>query len=544
MGHETLIDQLNQWLEEQEGEQFEFKEAKNKYSSDKLAKYSSALANEGGGRIVLGVTDSRPRKVVGTNAFKQPDRTRRTLMEKIPLRIDCLEIPHPDGRVLVFEVPSHPIGTPIKYEGRYWSREADSLVPLSEDKLRIIFSQGGHDFSAEVCHGAGIQDLDSNAIENFRRRWTDKSKNKKLAALSKEQLLTDAEVLLGNGLTYAALILFGSKQALGKYLGQAEIVFEYRSSNASGPAQQRKEFRRGFFSCYEELWDIINLRNDLQHFQEGLFVLDIPTFEEQSVREAILNAVSHRDYQLGGNVFVRQHPRKLIIESPGGFPVGITPDNILDRQSPRNRRIAEVFAKCGLVERSGQGMNLMFERSIQQGKPKPDFNGTDNFNVVLTLYGQVQDLYFVQFLEKVGHETTASFGTHDFLVIDLVHREQPVHAFLNSNLHKLLELGILESIGRGRGTRYILSRRFYASIRKKGTYTRKKGLGREHNKGLILKHVTDNAKDGSKMEDFRQVLPGCTRGQIHSILKELKKENKIKVEGRTRGALWYPRDNN
>jgi len=104
----------------------------------------------------------------------------------------------------------------------------------------------------------------------------------------------------------------------------------------------------------------VNLRNDRQHYQEGLFVFDIPTFNERVVREALLNAVSHRNYQMSGSVFVRQYKERLVIESPGGFPAGVTLENILDRQSPRNRRIAEILAKCGLVERSGQGMNLIY----------------------------------------------------------------------------------------------------------------------------------------------------------------------------------------
>src|SRR5699024_5181143 len=111
-------------------------------------------------------------------------------------------------------------------------------------------------------------------------------------------------------------------------------------------------FREGFFNFYDELWRQINLRNDNQDFQEGLFVTPIATFSERPVREAILNAVSHRDYQLGGSVFIRQYPRRLEIDSPGGFPLGINVDNIIDRQNPRNRRVAEIFGRCGLVERS------------------------------------------------------------------------------------------------------------------------------------------------------------------------------------------------
>lgn len=94
--------------------------------------------------------------------------------------------------------------------------------------------------------------------------------------MSDEQLLIDCEAIVPEGITYAALVLFGTRQALGRFLSQSEIVFEYRFSNASGPAAQRVEFREGFFSCYQRIWDLINLRNNFQHYQAGLFVFDIP----------------------------------------------------------------------------------------------------------------------------------------------------------------------------------------------------------------------------------------------------------------------------
>ena len=174
----------------------------------------------------------------------------------------------------------------------------------------------------------------------------------------------------------------------------------------------------------DELWRLVNLRNDLQHFQQRLFVWDVPTFNERVVRESVLNAVSHRDYRSGGSIFVRQYPRRIEIVSPGGFPPGITPDNVLWQQNPRNRRIAEVLSKCGLVERAGQGFDLIFRECIRQSKPLPDFSRTDAHFVWLTLRGEIQDPEFLRFLEEIGHEKMADFSTEDFLVVDLVHREQ------------------------------------------------------------------------------------------------------------------------
>ena len=260
-------------------------------------------------------------------------------------------------------------------------------------------------------------------------------------SLSQEQLLRDCEAVIDEDrITYAALALFGKRTALGKFLPQAEIVFEYRSSNASGPANQREEFRVGFFSCYNRLWELINLRNDKQHYQEGFFVYDIPTFNERVVREAILNAVSHRNYQMGGSVFIRQYQDRLVVESPGGFPNGITIENILDRQSPRNRRIAEILALCGLVERSGQGMNLMYEWSIKEAKQLPDFTGTDQDFVKLTLNGMVLDEKMLSLINRIGDERMESLTTGDFLVINAMYHAESIPQNLRQNLKRLENL--------------------------------------------------------------------------------------------------------
>ena len=544
----VTLEQLHELINSMEGETLEFKAARNSYNFETLAKYCAALSNEGGGKMVLGVTDKRPRRVVGTRAFEQPERTRSGLIQALNLRIDCSEICHADGRVLVFEIPTHPLGTPVGYKGVFLVREGDGLAPMSGDCLRGIFAESGHDFSADACPGASIADLDPQAIDEFRQRWIAKAGRadnsasaNRLGNLSVEQLLHDIEAIGDDGITFAALVLFGTHQALGKYLGQSEVIFEYRSSEASGPAQHRKEYRQGFFSFYDDLWDTINLRNDIQHYQDGLFVLDIPTFSERPVREAILNAISHRDYQLAGSVFIRQYARRLVVESPGGLPVGVTVENILDSQLPRNRRIATILGTCGLVERSGQGVNLMFEQSIQHGKPVPDFTGTGQYQVVLTLDGQIRDPRFLQFLEKVGREKLESFSTRDFVLLDLVHREQPVPDHLRHRLQVLAEKGVIETFGRGRGTRHVLSRRYYAFAKKKGLYTRKRGLDRETNKALLLKHIRDNAASGSSLKELMQVLPALSARQIQRLVRELRATGQVHNVGVTRATLWYPR---
>ena len=528
----TLTDIINA----KEGENYQFKEAKNRFDFGEAEKCCCALANCGGGRLVFGITDKRPRQVVGSEAFPQPERTRKGLMEKLKIMVDFQLFEKDNKQVLVFEVASRPLGLPIQAGGIAWWYDGDSLIPMPEDIRRKIYNETGFDFSGSICPSAEISDLDNSAIEAFREKWIEKSGNNRLSSFSQEQLLRDSGAINDDGVTYAALVLFGKKESLDKYLPQSEIIFEYRSSNASGPANQREEFRVGFFACFNQLWELINLRNDIQHYQEGFFVFDIPTFNEKAVREAILNAVSHRNYQFAGSVFIRQFPDKLLIESPGGFPNGISVDNILDRQVPRNRKIAEILALCGLVERSGQGMNIIYETSVKEAKPLPDFSGTDDSFVSLTLNGLVLDQNMLSLINKIGNERLDILATLDFLTINSMFYNRDLTASMRSRLRHLTEMGIVEHVGR---KKYVLARSLYSAAGKPGVHTRKVGLDRETNKQLLLMHIRNSGEEGSPLNELQQVLPALNRGQIQSLLRELKKENQIHCIGNTKAARWF-----
>ncbi len=535
----TSPEEFQACLAAPEGSRVECKEAKTRYDFEELVKYCAALANEGGGVFVLGVTDKRPRTVIGTAAFREPGRTEAGLYEQLRQRIPIEEYFHEGKRVLLVHVPGHLPGTAWQWKGTFWMRAGDSLVPMTDDQLRRIHGESGPDFSAEICERAQTRDLDPAAIEVLRNLWQRKSPGQDIVHRTPEQVLADAEVTVGGELTYAALILLGKREALGRYLGQAETIFEYRPNEAAGPAAERHEFRQGFLPILDEIWRLINQRNDLQHFQQGPFVWDVPTFNERTIREAVLNAVSHRDYRHGGSVFVRQYPRRIEIVSPGGLPPGITPENILWQQNPRNRRIAEVLGRCGLVERSGQGYDLMFRECIRQSKHLPDLSRTDAHWVWLTLHGEIQDPRFLSFLEEIGQERTSAFTTDDFLVIDLIRREEHLPDDLRPRIEHLLEQGVIERVGRGRGTRLLLSRRFYRHVGKSGVYTRKRGLDRETNKALLVRHIESSEPDGARLEELRQVLPALSPSQIQVLLRELREQGAIHVHGRTRRARWF-----
>jgi ATP-dependent DNA helicase RecG len=304
--------------------------------------------------------------------------------------------------------------------------------------------------------------------------------------------------------------------------------------------QQREEFRIGFFACFDKIWELINLRNDKQHYQEKVQIFDISTFNERIVREAILNSVAHRNYQNAGSIFVTQYRDRLIVENPGGFPNGVTVENILDCQSPRNRRLAEVFALCGLVERAGQGMNLIYELSVRESKQLPDFTGTDAFKVKLTLNGLMLDERLVKLLKQITNEQSVVLTTDDFLIINALFHGQQLGENLLRRAPYLADNGIIEKVG---AKQYVLARSFYELTGTTGVRTRKVGLDKETNKTLILRHIQGNGAKGTPFGELQQVLPSHSRRQIQGLLYELSEEKLIKVVGATSSAKWYPTGN-
>lgn len=535
----VTLDDLRGWMLDEEAEHLEFKEAKGDFGFDKLRDYCAALANEGGGRLVLGVTDRRPRRVVGSTAFAQLQKTKADLLQQLRIRVEVTELVHEARRVLVFDVPAHPLGMPLYSGAKLQMRGGEGLIPMSPDMQLRILSEAVRDYSAQVCLGADIGSLDEQAIATLRTRWHRKSGRADLLTTGTDQLLSDAELITQAGVTVAALVLLGSRRAVTDLLPQAEVVFEYRSSEAAGAAQDRREFTGGFFLFDDKLWQMVNLRNDKQHYQDGLFVWDIQTFTEDVVREAILNAVSHRDYRLGGSVFVRQYSRRLEVVSPGGFPEGVSPANIIWQQNPRNRRIADVLKKCGMVERSGQGANVMFESTIRESKSVPDYSKSDDSQVFLTLDGTVQDVRFLQYLERAAKETQFSFSTEDLLVLNVLRTSGRVPDQLTGRVPALREAGLVEAVGRGGGTRYMLSKRLYIQLGEPAAYTRRRGLDRQTNKELLLQHLRDFGKAGVRLQQLCGVLPSLSYSQVRSLLKELQIEHRVQVRGRTRAGRWY-----
>jgi ATP-dependent DNA helicase RecG len=305
-----------------------------------------------------------------------------------------------------------------------------------------------YDFSASVCEKATLADISPEAVDIFRTRCIQKNSsetansNSSETANSGEQLLRDVGAITPDGITYAALILFGTEAGLRKHLSQSEIIFEYRHSNRPGPASAREEFKVGLFSCFDRLWELIALRNDLNFYQEGFFMIPIPSYNRLVVSEAILNAVSHRNYQLSGSIIIKQYVDRLDIENPGGFLKGVTKENLLYRQAPRNRLITELLERSGLVLRAGQGMDLIYSLCIKESKELPNFLDSDEWAFRMRLSGGRIDGRFLSILKKIENVMVRALSVEELMAINSLYWHEDAGLDLDKYMIRLGEMAI------------------------------------------------------------------------------------------------------
>ena len=400
----------------------EFKEAKHNFDynggSHKDPKerrhcilgYVAALANEKGGRLVFGMHDNRPHNVVGTTFGEgKLGALEDAIYQKLQIRVKIDEIFEPSKddpnrkRVIIFNVPSRPIGKMLKFEGVPLMRTGESLREMSDSEMLKILTEQEPDYSAKVCEGLTMDDLDPKAIEVMKQKYAEKNENPGFESVSDEQALSDLDLMENGKLNYAALVLLGKTKAIRKYMPQNNVVIEYRMDPASIQFDDRIEIQQPLFLAVETIWAYINQPslNRQMHISEGAYIFDIKLFNKETIREAVLNAITHRSMIVQNDVVIKQSPAELTITNAGGFPIGVDKSNVLTVNStPRSKRLAEVLQKTGLVEKSGQGVDKMFTNCIMEAKPLPDFSATDDYQVSLTLRTVILDVPFLVYIRQ------------------------------------------------------------------------------------------------------------------------------------------------
>lgn len=516
-----------------EDEHTERKSAANNYNLKDIYSYVVALSNEGGGHLILGVRDDG--SIGGTKAFNDIQKLKIDVLHqpkisrRIRIEVDVFTIE--SKRVIIITVPSRHRGEPDSYGGAFLMRSGESLVGMNHDMIKDIIAEDVSDFSSDIIEGLGDDAFDAKAIEVARLLWMRKSGNDNIEVMSPDEVVQGLGLKDERGITRAGLILLGRENCISRLQSNAEVVWEYRRKSSDVQYASRIDYRKAAILYLEDLWIQIDARNEVAHVSEGFLVRDIPAFTETTIRESVLNAITHRDYQDQGSVYIRQSSEDMIIESPGGFIAGITPENIMRAASkPRNRLIAEVFQKLGLVERSGQGVDKIFVDSISFGKGQPSYEASTPYEVKLIVNAQVQDFQFIKYLDKVSRDAGISLSPSDYVLLEKVRLGLINSMSSDTGLAKLSAAGVIEKSRRGRYTKPMLAKRFYSAMNKPGEYTRQRGLDARQKKQLIITHLENFPK--AYVNDIDEALGfEVKRSTLNSYLKGLRNEGKIEFIG-------------
>lgn len=500
--------------------------------------YVVALANEKGGRLILGMEDAYPHVVVGSDfAIGETGALEDEIYERLHIRIRTEELYDDSGlRVLVFNVPSRPIGKALRFEGVPLMRIGDSLREMDDAEYLSIISEQDPDFSAKICEGLTIDDLDPQAVQNMRKRIADQRNRKDILTLPLTQLLHDLLLIDDDGkLKYATLLLLGKEEAIMKYLPQANVVIEYRNSHSQVRYAARQEYRLPLFVAIDKIWDYINqpASNPLLHINNLPQIIDCPAFNKETVREAVINAMIHRSLQMNSDIFIKIFPDMLEISNPGGFPFGVNIGNILTiNSSPRSRLMAEAIEKTGLIERSGQGVDTMFINCIKEGKPLPDYSFTDDYQVNLRLYAQIPDDAFYLFAQDICQQADLlqELNVFDWLALHFVWKSR-VDAATTESLEKLEKMNLLvkdDYFGYTLGERYLL---FKPNVR---------AAAEDINLNLILRvYNVTRRKGDAAMSEYVSALDGIlTQKQVRNLITSLIAKQLLKPKGNARATRY------
>lgn len=389
-------------------DKIEFKEAKNQYNYNNGRKsvlgYVCALANEGGGILAFGIKETKPYTLVNSQAYVgRLGQLEQNIYRDKGIRVKVNELFDEDNnRVVIIEIPSRPIGKMLYYDDVALMRVGDRLERMNEEMYASIVMEKEPDFSAKICPEFTLGDIDENAVAILKDRYAFKQNNPEFRELSTEQVLNDLNLMTNGGITYAALILLGTEEALVAYLPNAQINIEYRKTPEQTHFDKRYPYLKPLFVGIDDIWLQLNARNLDHKINEGPYKIDIPYFNEEVIREAALNAIAHRDYTINSEIVIKQSPDKITITNAGGFPKGVNLENLLTINStPRSRLLTEILERTGLVERSGQGVDKIFRITLSEGKPQPDYSKSDLFQVELTLNAAMQDKAFAMFMNDV-----------------------------------------------------------------------------------------------------------------------------------------------
>ncbi len=550
--------ELEKLIRSGESPTLEFKSDRRQISDREIYEEVVAQANTSGGCLLIGVEDdgritgAQPRHETATDPAKLRAAIFNNTVPNVNTRIEVVK--HPSGPVIVIEVDSYPevcataagkcLHRVIGADGK---PQSVPLYPRDQRSRRTDL--GLIDFSAQTMDSAAFENLDPLEFERLKQTVARLRGDRTLLELSNEEIAKALRLVetKGNRLVpnVAGLLLLGREDTLMELLPSHEMHFQV--IDAQGNVKVNDCFRRPLLAALQELESRFSARNEEREVMVGLFRVPVPDYPQEGFREAVNNAVLHRDYSRLDAVYVQWQADHLLISSPGGFPQGVTVDNILVHEpKPRNPRLADAFRRIGLIEQTGRGVDKIFMGQVRYGRPLPDYTRTDSTGVRVVLRGGKPSLEFAGFVYQQDKEGTP-LNLDELIILNTLFLERRVDSqtagrFIQKGtaegravLERLNERGLVEARGERKGRVYHLSSKVYAKLGGTPAYVRTRGFEAIQQEQMVISALeTDGKITRKKVSELCQI----NDSQAYRLLHKMLTDKTLDLHGKGRGAYY------
>ena len=534
-----------------ENEVAEFKEARSNFSFNDIGNYFSALSYEANLRglteawLIFGISDNK--EFIGTEFRKQGglQNLKREIVNGTNERLTFVEIYEllMNGyRVIAFQIPPAIRGIPTTWQGAAYAREHESISPLPMNKLDLIRSQIGIDWSKEIVEGATLDDLDAEAVkrarELFSKRQSDRKKAQEiLKKLSDIEVLNKAGITIKGKITITALILLGKNESNYFFDGFIPRI-TWTLYNADKSVKAYEHFDMPLLLAVDKVYSRIrNVKYRYIAGQQTLFPDEVNQYEPEMIKEILNNCIAHQDYRMRGKINVEEFEDKLVFINEGDF----IPETIEQALEPgykppyyRNVFLCNAMVNLYMIDTNSMGIPMMYQIQRDKCFPLPTYDLDTTNRVKVTVYGKILDKNYTQLLysnEELDIQTV--------FLLDKVQKKETVS---KENLKVLRKQGLVE----GRYPNLFVSFKVADTVEQKADYIRNKGLDDDICKQLITKSL-ETMGEASKqdlMKVLEKALPEVLSEnqkskKVSNLLQIMKKDGVIAVRGTNRYAKWY-----
>ena len=548
------VQQLSKLISQGETLTVEFKSDLKSLPDRDLLAVVVSLANTEGGELLLGVEDDG--RITGLHANHInisgiPSLVANKTNPAISIRVERFELQGksiariivPKSRQLVSTSDGLLVRRRLKLDG---TPEAVPFYP--HEFIQRQSSLGLVDPSAMLMEQITVDQLDPLQRLRLRNAIKKYGGEQSLFSLADEELDGALGLVMDHQgkkcPTVAGVLILGSETLLRRYLPAYEVAFQVLRGT---DVRVNEFYRKPLLEAFEEVELQFKPWIVEEEIQVGLFRVPVPNYDRRAFREAFVNALVHRDFSTLGAVHIKLDDDGLSISSPGGFIEGVNLNNLLVAP-PRSRNplLADIIKRIGLAERTGRGIDRIYEGMLRYGRPAPDYSLSNAYTVTLFLSNASADLDFL----KMVVEQEDKLGTMpiDSLIIlsrlreerrltttDIAPSVQKPEANVRATLEKLVETGFLEPHGTGRGRSYILSARMYQKAGQRAEYIRQAGFDSIQQEQMVLKFIKTHGT--IKRADVIE-LCRLTKDQSAKLLTQLAHENKIQKHGDRRGTYY------